>query len=163
MSGTTHDGLAQITSVTSVLTAVFSAWCAWLSYALSRRLRNEMKSDETLIVGRLDRPRLANCAHRQCGLCCTLFNKSKRKVYVTAVKAFDRNDAPIRITWANRIDAAGNPEGPCHLLGIVDTETLFLRETSGEEIPFCRLDIYNSFSALPTRVVFDQFSETGEA
>ncbi len=114
---------------------------------------------EILIAGRLGHPTLASPDHAKCGLACTFFNKSKRKAYIHEVKAFDRHNQPIDITWANRINECGNPEDPCHLIGVIDSETLYLRGNSGREIEFCRLEIYHSFSSQPVTVVFDTFKE----
>lgn len=54
--------LPAVTSIASVLAAIFSGWCAYLSYKLSARLREEMKSDETLIASKLIHPGLATKA-----------------------------------------------------------------------------------------------------
>lgn len=150
--------LPEVTSIASVLAAVFSGWCAYLSYKLSAKLREEMKSDEMLIASKLIHPGLATRAHDDAVITCTLFNKSKRKGFVSEVKAYDSKNNPIAITWSNQIDPYGNPLRPCELIGIVDTENLFIRENMGEEISFCRLEIYHSFSTAPLVAVFDEYA-----
>ena len=163
MADVFHERLIEITSVASVVAAVASMSCAWFSYALSRKLRNEMKSDEKLIVSRLEHPKLQTKDHADCVLTCTLFNKSKRKTYINKVRAYDRRNKPIEITWSNRIDSLGSPENPRELIGVVDTESLCLRANMGKEIDYCRLEIMHSFSPHPVIAIFDPYSEEGLA
>lgn len=150
--------LPEVTSIASVLAAIFSGWCAYLSYKLSTKLREEMKSDETLIASKLIHPGLVTRAHDDCVITCSLFNKSKRKVFVSEVRAYDSKNNPIAVTWSNQIDQCGNPLRSCELIGIVDTENLFVRENMGEGISFCRLEICHSFSTVPLVAVFDEFA-----
>lgn len=149
---------SSIAAILSTLAAIFSGLCAFLSYKLSSKIRDELKSDENLIVSKIDHPGLGNRDHDKCVLWCTLFNKSKRKTYVKKVNAYDKKDNLIRITWSNHIDDFGNPLNPCELIGITDTETLFLRQNQGEEIDFCKLEIFNSFSDKPLTVTFDSYA-----
>lgn len=148
----------MITTILSTLAAIFSGWCAYLSFKLSVKLREEMKSDERLIVSKVIHPGLAVRDHDNCVIKCNIFNKSKRKAFINNVQAYDRKNAPIDITWSNRINQLGNPENPCQLIGIVDTEELFVRQNGGEEISYCRLEIFHSFSSLPTTAIFDQYA-----
>lgn len=150
--------LPAVTSIASVLAAIFSGWCAYLSYKLSARLREEMKSDETLIASKFIHPGLVTRAHDDSVITCTLFNKSKRKVFVSEVRAYDRKSKPITVKWSNQIDQHGNPLRPCELIGIVDTENLFIRANAGEGIHFCRLEIFHSFSTAPLVAVFDEYA-----
>lgn len=147
-----------ITTILSTLAAIFSGWCAYLSYMLSVKLREEMKSDERLIVSKVIHPGLEVRDHDNCVIKCNIFNKSKRKAFISNVQAYDRKNSPMDITWSNRINQCGNPENPCQLIGIVDTEELFVRQNVGEEISYCRLEIFHSFSSLPTIVIFDQYA-----
>ena len=159
MSDPWHNCLTEITSVAAVLAAVLSGLCAWLSYKLSSKIRNELKSDETVVVSRLIHPGLATQGHDECVITCTLFNKSKRKVFVNDVQTFDRQGKPIEITWSDRIDPYGNPERPCELIGIVDSTELFVRRNDGKEMDFCRLDVRHSFSSEPISATFDPMEE----
>ena len=118
-----------------------------------------MKSDERLIVSKIIHPGLAVHDHDKCVVKCNIFNKSKRKAYVNKVQAFDHNNNPIDITWSNHIDKLGNPENSCELIGIVDTEELFVRQNMGENVDFCRLEIFHSFSSLPTVAIFDPVAD----
>lgn len=159
MSNPWHTCLTEVTSVASVLAAVFSGLCAWLSYKLSTKIRDEMKSDERIILSKLNYPGLPTQEHDKCVLACTLFNKSKRKAFVNEVRAYNRSNKELSITWSNRINLQGNPQKPFELLGIVDTEDLFLRQDNGEEIDFCRLEVFHSFSSEPITALFDPYAE----
>jgi len=150
--------LPGVTSIASVLAAIFSGWCAYLSYKLSARLREEMKSDETLITSRLIHPGLQVRANDDAVISCDLFNKSKRKVFVSEIRAFDRKNNPIQIIWSSRIDDYGNLLRPCELIGIVDTENLFIKIDTGNEIEYCRLEIFHSFSTTPLVAIFDEYA-----
>ena len=159
MSDPWHNCLTEITSVAAVLAAVFSVLCAWLSYKLSCKIRDELKSDETLVVSRLIHPGLADREHDKSVITCTLFNKSKRKVFVNRVEAFDSNRQPITIEWSDDISLCGNPERPRGLIGIIDAEDLFVRRTDGKELSSCRLAIHHSFSTQPTHAMFDEYGD----
>ena len=153
------EAFSAIAAILAALAAIFSGWCAFFSYRLSCKLRDEMKSDERIIISKIIHPDLAHHDHEKCVIKCNIFNKSKRKVFVSKVQAYDRNNNPIDITWSNRISEVGNPENPCELIGIVDTEELFVRQNMGEEIDFCRLELFHSFSSDPIIAVFDPVSE----
>lgn len=153
------EHLSAITAILAALAAIFSGWCAFLSYRLSSKIRDELKSDERIIVSKITHPELENFEHKKSVIKCNIFNKSKRKVYVYSVKAFDQKNNLIDITWSNRIDKFGNPQDPCDLVGIIDTEEIFLRHNIGEAIGYCRLEIFHSFSSCPTCVLFDPISD----
>ena len=154
------EASSAIAAILATLAAIFSGWCAFLSYRLSSKLRDEMKSDERIIISKIIHPDLAYHDHKKCVIKCNIFNKSKRKAYVNKVQAFDHNNNPIDITWSNHIDKLGNPENPCELIGIVDTEELFVRQNMGEDVDFCRLDFFHSFSSLPTVAIFDPVADS---
>jgi hypothetical protein len=130
------EAFSVIAAVLATLAAIFSGFCAYLSYKLSCKLRDEMKSDERLIVSKIIHPG-----------------------FVNKVQAFDHNNNPMNITWSNHINKLGNPENPCELIGIVDTEELFVRRNMGEDVDFCRLEIFHSFSSLPTVAIFDPVAD----
>lgn len=153
------ESFSVIAAVLAALAAIFSGFCAYFSYKLSCKLRDEMKSDERLIVSKIIHPGLAVHDHDKCVVKCNIFNKSKRKAYVNKVQAFDHNNNPIDITWSNHINELGNPENPCELIGIVDTEELFVRQNMGEDVDFCKLEIFHSFSSLPTVAIFDPVAD----
>ncbi len=159
MSDPWHNCLTEITSTAAGVAGVFSVVCAWLSYKLSCKIRDELKSDESVVVSRLIHPGLTNREHDKCVITCTLFNKSKRKVFVDTVQAFDSKGQPIPVTWSNVISSCGNPETPCELIGIVDTEDLFVYRTDGKELSFCRLTIRHSFAKEPIDAVFDEYGD----
>lgn len=153
------EATSAIAAILAALAAVFSGWCAFLSYRLSSKIRNEMKSDERIITRKIIHPELRHHDHMECVIKCDIFNKSKRKVFVSKVQAFDSKNNAIDITWSNRINELGMPENPCELIGIVDTGELFVRQNVGKEIEFCRLEIFHSFSADPVVAIFDPITE----
>ena len=149
------DMLALVTAITAMLAAVLSAWCAFLSYRLSRRIRDDLKRDETVIVGRLHNPDLLDENHRHCVVACTLFNKSHRKTFVKSVRARDENREEIDIKWAPRIDHLGNPQESFGLVGVVDSVNLYVRRNDGESIDYMSLEITHSFPDSPATVVYN--------
>ena len=120
-----------LTALLSLLAAVLSGICAWLSFKLARSIRNELKSDEVIVSGVLHNPSLSHPDHRNCVVRTTLFNKSKRKAYIHRVRMFDSKDKEIEISWANTIDAVGNPQDKSHMIGIVDSTSLCIRRNDG--------------------------------
>lgn len=57
-------------------------------FLLSKQIQNELKGDEVLIAGMLHNPSLSHPDHENCVIQTTLFNKSKRKAYVSNVQVF---------------------------------------------------------------------------
>lgn len=153
------NATSLLAAVLSALAAIFSGSCAFLSYKLSTKIRDELKSDERLVVSRIIHPGLRIDDHNKCVIKCNLFNKSKRKAFVNRVTTYDKNNKPMDVSWSNHINEFGNPLGSCELIGIVDTEELFIRHNMGEEIDFCRLEIFHSFSKVPITVIFDFYGE----
>lgn len=119
----------------------------------------EESSYETLVLSKLIHPGLATPEHNICVIAGRLFNKSHKKVVIDKVRAYDRNGKPLSITWSNRIDRYGNPEKPYELIGIVDSEDIFVRQDNGEEIEYCKLEIFHSLSQMPLIRVFDEYEE----
>jgi TIR domain len=120
---------------------------------------NEELSHETLVLSKLIHPGLLTPDHNNCVIEGHLFNKSKQKVVIDRVLAYDRNGKPLSVTWSNRIDPFGNPEKPCELIGIVDSEDIFVRQDNGEEIEYCKLEIFHSLSQEPLTGVFDEYGD----
>ncbi len=141
------------------LAAILSGTCAFLSYQLTTKLTNEMKSDEKIINSKFDHPRLREINHSKCVIWCTLFNKSKRKATIHKINVYDRSNNLLQVTWAKNIDDCGNPQKPCELIGIVDTEELYIRRNDGNEITFCKIEIFDSFFKTANVVTFDEFAE----
>lgn len=146
---------SALTTALSSLAAIFSGACAFLSYNLATKIRDELKSDERIIAGVPIHPDVRERAHSESVIQCTLFNKSKRKAYVNSVSAYDRKGGMIDVTWSNTIDALGNPQSPCQLIGIVDSCPLFVRRNDGEAFDFARISMLHSFSDVPMSVIFD--------
>lgn len=143
----------------SALAAIFSGACAFLSYKLSRKIQDELKTDERIVVGIPIHPDLREPAHSTSVIQCTLFNKSKRKAYLNSILVYDRQGERINVTWSDEIDLLGNPQNPCQLIGIVDSRQLYIRRNDGERIDYARLKIYHSFSDTPMTVIFDPMAD----
>ncbi|RZB35986.1 MAG: hypothetical protein SRB2_02584 [Desulfobacteraceae bacterium Eth-SRB2] len=120
---------------------------------------NEKISNETLVISKLIHPGLQDRSHNNCVITGRLFNKSNQKVVINKVKAYDHNSKPLNITWSNQIDQYGNPEKPYELIGFVDSEDIFIRQNNGEEIEYCKLEIFHSFSQEPLTCVFDEYED----
>jgi hypothetical protein len=120
---------------------------------------NDELSNETLVLSKFIHPGLPTPDHNNCVIAGRLFNKSKQKVVINKVQAYDRNGKPLSITWSNRIDRYGNPEKPYELIGIVDSDDIFVRQDSGEEVEYCKLEIFHSLSERPLIAVFDEFED----
>ncbi len=142
----------------STIAAIIAASSAFGSYLLSKKIYNEIKSDETIIAGELHNIGLREPAHDKSILRCALFNKSKRKAYINFVKAYKNNGEEIEITWSNSIDKNGNIQNSTGLLGINDSTNLLLRRNDGKEFFKTKVIIKNSFSSKITEVVFNPFS-----
>ena len=149
------ETLALATAFTATLAAVCSAGCAFVTYRLSRTIQDDLKRDETIVIGPLQHPDLPNENHRLCVVACTLFNKSRRKAYVDRVRALDENREEIDVKWARRIDHLGNPQEPFRLVGVVDSVNLYVRRNDGESIDYMWLEIRHSFPDSPATVEYD--------
>ena len=149
------DTLLAATALAAMLAAVFSAYCAFLSYRLSKRIQNDLKRDERVVVGQFHNPDFSNENHRACVVACTLLNKSYRKAYVDSVRALDENREEINIKWASRIDHLGNPQEPFGLVGVVDSVNLYVRRSDGEGINYMSLEIKHSFPDSPATIEYN--------
>ena len=140
---------STFTASISSVAAIFSAICAFLAFRLSRKIQNELKSDEIIVFGPLQEPPLQHRSHRKCVVGCAVFNKSRRKAYITSVQASDDSGKEIGIKWSSSIDKVGNPENPVHLIGLVDSANLFIRRNDGLAIDEMVLKISHSFPTSP--------------
>jgi len=146
---------STLAAALAALAAILSGMCAFLSYRLARKIQDDLKTDERIVAGTPIHPNLREGAHSECVIQCTLFNKSKRKAYVSAVLAYDGQGRKIDVTWSDEIDQLGNPQNPCQLIGLVDAGTLFIRKNNGERIGYARIEVFHSFSDTPMDVMFD--------
>ncbi len=141
----------------STIAAIIAAISAYGSYLLSKRIFDEIKSDEVIISGELHHIGLGEREHDRSVLRCTLFNKSKRKAYINSVKAYEKNGNEIDITWSNSCDKLGNIQNPTGLLGIIDSTNLIIRRNDGEVFFYTKVIIKNSFSSDSIEVDFEPF------
>ncbi len=151
--------LGDISTSIAASAAIVAAVCAYLSYRLSKRIYDEIKSDEVIIPGPLHHPGLQVCDHDKCVLRCAVFNKSQRKAYIKSVEAFDSKNVRIRITWSDGMDHLGNIINPTGLLGIIDTINLCIRRDDGEEFGKTKVFIQHSFSSRKIEIVYDPYAE----
>lgn len=155
------DKINLILTLISAIAAISSGIFAWRSHKLSLKIRTELKNDERLILSRLVHPEEIRPEHRGCVLSCTLFNQSHRKVYVKNVRAFDSKNEEIEITWSRSVEC-GNPIKSRDLIGITTNEDLFIRDICGNEIRYCRLEVFHSFSDTPATTIYDEFKDWNE-
>ena len=153
------DTLLAATPIVALVVAVSSVYCAFLSYRLSKKIQDDLRSDEKIIVGPVLHPSLQNWEHNNCVVVCTLFNKSHRKAYVHSVRARDQDGEGINISWSSSIDQDGNPEQPFELVGLIDSVNLYVRRDDDEMIYYMALEIRHSFPNSPVTVVFDLVSD----
>lgn len=159
MSTEILQATSTLAAVLAALAAVLSGICAFLSFKLAKKIQEELASDERMLTGTPIHPGLREHAHDQCVIRCTLFNKSKRKVHIESVEAYDRGGNKLEVTWASDIDHLGNPKNPFQLIGIVDSSDLYIRKNDGEKVDYMRLKVVHSFPDSPTSIVFDPYAE----
>jgi hypothetical protein len=161
MAHETLQSISTVAAALAALAAILSGLTAFLSYRLTRKIQHELNTDERIIAGTPIHPDLRAHAHSACIIQCTLFNKSKRKAFVSAVSVHDGGGAKVDVTWSDAIDQLGNPQNPCQLIGLVDTCSLFIRKNDGEGIEYARIAISHSFSDTPMDVIFDPTADWG--
>lgn len=148
------------TAVASIgaLGAIVSGIFAWISFNKYKAIQDIFASDETIIHSDFIRPELSNSAHRAPIITCYLFNKSKRKAFITDVKVFV-NNKEIDIRWSNKIDSVGNPIECYNKFGIVDSERLYIYRNDGVELSDCEVRFTHSFSSTPVSANFLEYKE----
>lgn len=151
--------LVDLSTAIAALAAIIAAVCAYFSYQLSKRIYDEIKSDEVIIPGPLHHPGLRVHEHDECVLRCAIFNKSPRKAHINSVEAFDSNGIKIEITWSDRMDDLGNILNPTGLLGIIDAINLCMRRNDGEEFRKTTVLIQHSFNTKKIEIVYDPYAE----
>lgn len=150
-------GLAALAAGLAALASVLSGICAFLSFRLSKALWNELKSDERILVTELIHPSLNIRDHSLCVLQFTLFNKSKRKAFISSLEVKDSQGKQIDVDWADRIDQFGNPIAPKQIAGIVDSTPIFIRRRSAQPKNVAVVEIYHSFSDSPLVIEFNEY------
>ncbi|MFZ3071870.1 MAG: hypothetical protein WA162_01355 [Thermodesulfobacteriota bacterium] len=140
--------VATVATVVAAIAAIVAAISAFMSYRLSQGIYDEIKSDEVVIAGPLHRIGLRTQAHNDCVLCCTLFNKSKRKACISSVEASDHEGNAIKITWSGSTDDLGNIQNPHGLLGLEDSVNLVLRRNDGNPFEKTVVRVKHSFGSL---------------
>jgi len=141
----------------AAFSSIVAAASAFMSYRLSKGIYDEIKSDEVVIAGPLNHPGLDVKDHDNCVLRCTLFNKSKRKTYISSVEASDQNGTIIEISWSDSIDRLGNIQNPTGLLGLENSVNLLLRRNDGESFGKTVVRVKHSFSSDVLDILFDPY------
>lgn len=147
----------DVATAIAAVAAITAAASAFFSYRLSKRIYDEIKSDEELVSGPVHHPGLQHREHDACVLRCSIFNKSKRKAFIRSVRAYDRDGQDIPISWSGRHNHLGNIEEPTGLLGVTDQVNLAIRRNDGEAFQFTRIAIRHSFSGSELVVEFDPY------
>lgn len=151
--------LGDLSTAIAASAAIVAAVCAYFSYRLSKRIYDEIKSDEVIIPGPLHHPGLRVQEHDQCVLRCAVFNKSPRKAYINSVEAFYAKGDKIEITWSDSMDDLGNILNPTGLLGITDAINLCMRRNDGKEFGKSTVFIQHSFSSRKIEIAYDPYAE----
>ena len=151
----------DVVTAIAAAAAITAAVSAFYSYRLSKRIYDEIKSDEELVTGPVHHPSLRHSEHDACVLRCSIFNKSKRKAFIKSVCAYDRNGKDISISWSGKHDHLGNIEEPTGLLGVTDQVNLSIRRNDGDAFLFTRIVIQHSFSDGVLIVEFDPHGGLG--
>ena len=152
--------LSNIPTVIAASAATVAAVCAYFSYRLSKRIYDEIKSDEVIIPGNLHHPGLREHDHDRSVLSCAIFNKSHKKAYIKSVKAFNCKNVEIEITWSGDMDNLGNILNPSGLLGITDTINLCMRRNDGDEFKETKVFIQHSFSSKQIEIAYNPYEWT---
>jgi hypothetical protein len=143
------------TGILAACAAVVAASSAFFSYRLSKKIYDEIKSDQTIIAGPPHHPGLLIRDHDDCVLRFSLFNKSHRKSYVSSVSAFDAKGNRIEIEWSNQIDSLGNILEPKGLIGIENEVYLAIRRNDGKDFSQTTIRIVHSFSKEEVLISYD--------
>jgi hypothetical protein len=149
----------DLSTAIAACAAIVAAVCAYFSYRFSKRIYDEIKSDEVIIPGPLHHPDLRVHEHDECVLRCAVFNKSPRKAYINSVEAFDPKGVKIEITWSDSMDDLGNILNPTGLLGVTDAINLCMRRNDGKEFGKTTVFIQHSFSSRKIEIVYDPCME----
>lgn len=134
------------TTLTATIAAIIAAVSAFFSYKLSKKIYDEIKSDEVVVASKIQHPEMNENEHSKCVLYFTLLNKSHRKVSITSIKAFDRAGNEIPIKWSGSIDKFGNIQNPTGLLGLKDSAEIFIRRSDGEDYFITNFRLKHSFN-----------------
>lgn len=149
--------LNEVITLLATSAAIVAAVSAYFSYSLSKKIYNEIKSDEVVISGPVHRVGLIEKDHNDPLIRVTLFNKSARKTFITSVDIKNADGSRVPATWSNSISSVGNIENPTGLLGLLDTENLYIRRNDGKEFIQAHIHIKHSFSDQEMVLQFDPY------
>jgi len=147
-------GLAEYATVIASISAVIAAVSASFSYRLSKKIYDEIKSDEVVVVSKIQHPELKEADHKKSVLYFTIFNKSHRKVSITKLRATDTDGNNIPIKWSTSIDQHGNIENPTGLVGLSDSKEIYIRRNDGESYFITKFFLKNSFQKNEIELIY---------
>jgi hypothetical protein len=150
------EATTLVAAVLSAFAAILAGMSAFMGYRLVRRVQQDLQSDDRLVAGTAEHPEWLDREHKSCVLRIAIFNKSKRKAYIDSVEVFDETENKLDVSWSDDIDPEGIPKHPSHLIGVVDSATLFVKTNSARPIDsVVRIEIGHCFSEDPLTVIFD--------
>lgn len=147
------DGANFIVAIAATVAAIFTIH----SYLLSKRIYDEVKSDEDIVAGPVHRVGYLENDHDDPVVRVTLFNRSSRKAFVMGIKMFDQSSDHIPVMWSNSASSIGNIENPTGLIGLVDSTDIYIRRNDGEPIHKSSFLVSHSFSETELVLEFDPY------
>lgn len=146
--GSVADWVSAGASFSAAIAAIMSVIVTFRVYA-------EQKADDELVAGPLQHPELRHLEHSWAVLATHVVNRSRRKAVIKEVRLTTLTGEPVPIRWAGAIDHLGNAVGAPGVLGVVDSETLYLRKNDGGPIRAGVVEIHHSFAPEPLRLVYE--------
>jgi len=155
--------LQAVATSLSAIAAICAAAAAVFNFRLAKSIQNDAKADELLVLGEISHPELKTRQHTLSVVQISIFNKSKRKAYISGITFSGQDGKPIEVKWSDEIDDCGNPVGRSNRIGIVDTVTIYARPIDGRDVDYARIEISHSFPKSPEVIVFDPYAEFVDA
>lgn len=126
----------------STLSALATSYMAWL-------VCREKKDDERLIFGECYHPpHIKDTTHRESVIAFRVFNKSRRRAYIHGIKAVEEKKT-VEIWWSSSINDLGSPLDESSLVGIIDSEIIFICKKVFGEIYTMTLEVTYHFDKDP--------------
>jgi hypothetical protein len=141
--------ISQHVAILALVVSLGALLVGLSGYRLSKKTQAELKADEVLVAGYLDRPNLAEFDHANAVMWTRIVNLSRRKAYIHRVNAVSASGEPLECSWSNEIDPFGNPLNPAGIIPVVDETKLFIRRNSGDAILSAEVQVYHSFANEP--------------
>lgn len=152
------------TAIVSAAFAGISALCALWGYYSERKIREDLKADEKLFIGKPHNPSFISLAdHRDCVLEIPIHNVStSKRAFITKVQAFDRKGEAFEMSWSGSTDKLGNFDDNGDIIKVTDSTNLYLRANDGNRIDHLCIKIFHTFSESAQVVFFDKYADLHE-